>query len=342
MAGVALLASGPYILPEAYRAGEVATASTPDAIAAYRLRAVPITTYAERISAALESDDPELAGSLAAVADAQQVPLPDDLRARVADAQGVQLDRTLREAWKGLAAGDASSPEALAGAVAADLSGVGDARDLYREGKSYLEDGSYDPLTLGLAVVGLAATTATYLSIGAASPARVGVTALKFASKADAIRPPLRGAMIALAKDVIDRPALERSLDLLKQGDLAPARAALASSVRGAPLQSLKTMSTDVGTVIKANGYRAGRDVLALADTPADLGRYRALAGRLGVKFRGTLALLGAGALTLAGLTATLAGWLASAVLWLLATLYVLYRMGRRLTRLFRAKPNVS
>ena len=101
-------------------------------------------------------------------------------------------------------------------------------------------------------------------------------------------------------------------------------------------------MSTDVGTVIKANGYRAGRDVLALADTPADLGRYRALAGRLGVKFRGTLALLGAGALTLAGLTATLAGWLASAVLWLLATLYVLYRMGRRLTRLFRAKPNVS
>ena len=238
--------------------------------------------------------------------------------------------------WQGLQHGDASSPEALAGAVASDLTGITDVRDLLREGRAYLADQPFDGLTLGLAIAGLTATGVTVATWGGASPARVGVTTLKLAHKAGDVPPALRASVVNLARESINRPILEQSLALLRQGNFAAARKALAGALRPAPLKSLRGLVTDLGDVVGSQGYRAGRDVLRHAHSPRDLSRLRALSTSFGKGFRGVLALLGPGLLTLAGLLVTLTAWLVSAGLWLLGFLYFAYRLslwlGRKLS----------
>ncbi|CAN7690859.1 hypothetical protein LJR030_003639 [Rhizobium sp. LjRoot30] len=331
---MAILAAGSLIVPAALPAARVILAPVPeDAAADYRLNRLPPGVYAPAIDAALNDDDPELADSLMHLAESRGVPVTVEQRDRVTAAQDFALGRSWRETWKGLTGGEASSPEALAGAVTADLTGVSDVRDLLREGGAYLNNQPYDALTLGLAAAGLVATGAIIVSLGtstpAAAPARVGLTAIKVADKAGALKPPMRRALTALAVEVVDRPALEETLRLLRRGQLSAARQNLGRSVRAAPLQSLRTLAGDLGAVAAGRSYRAAYDVVKLADTPRDVSRLRALATRMGRGFRGTVALLGAGALSLSGLMASILGWLMAAVLWLLTAAYVVYRMTR-------------
>jgi len=326
----ALAASGLVIIPAALPATRLLLAPAPeDDVADYRLAQLEPQTYHTAVRQALDRDDPDLAASLVALAETRQVPLPSPLRDQVTAAQSFSAGRTWRETWKGLSGGEASSPEALAGAVAADLTGITDARDLLREGGAYLDGQPYDALTLGLATAGLAATGAVVVSFGTASPVRAGLTAIKIADKANALKPPMRRALTTLASDVLDRPALQETFTLLKGGQLQAARQALGRSVRAAPVRTLQTLASDIGTVASARGYRAAYDVLKLAESPRDVGRLRALATRFGPGFRGAAALLGTGMLTLSGLMVSLVGWLVAAGLWLLTALWFMYRAGR-------------
>lgn len=327
---LALLIAAPIALPQAWTAAQLLMPSAPlEAIAEYRLKAVPAAEYEAKIEAALTADDPELAASLVALAQSRNLPLPSPLLARVTEAEQVDLGRSAHQMWQGMRHGDAASPEALAGAVASDLTGITDIRDLLREGRAYLANQPYDGLTLGLAIAGLTATGLTLATWGGASPARVGVTTLKLAHKADDIPPALRTSLVTLTRESIDRPALEHSLALLRQGDVTAGRKALVGALRPAPVRALTGMATDLGDVVRTQGYRAGRDVLRHAHSPRDLSRLRALSTRFGKGFRAAVALLGPGLLTLAGLVATLTAWLISAALWILAGVFMLVRVGR-------------
>ena len=75
----------------------------------------------------------------------------------------------------------------LAGTALGDLFVFGDLRDAVREGSRYISGENYDQLILGLSVVGIAITAGTYATVGAAAPARVGISAVKAARKAGRI-----------------------------------------------------------------------------------------------------------------------------------------------------------
>ncbi|WFR94464.1 hypothetical protein [Rhizobium tumorigenes] len=337
------LVAGVVVVPKAVEGVAVLRPGAGEAeIVAYRLRGVPATAYQDAIVKALGDDDPDLAASLLALADSRDVITPPDLRQRVAAAQGFDAGRSLRDAWSGLAGGDARSPEALAGAVTADLTGISDARDLVHEGRAYINGEVYSPLTMGLAAAGLVITGATIASFGMASPARVGVTALKVADKADLLRPPFRRAMTSVATDLIDGKAVRETVDLASAGNLGAARLALSRSVRAKPLAALTTTATDLGALAKGAGYRATHDVLKLADSPADISRFRRLAESFGPRFRGALVLVGGAALTTAGLLATVSGWLLAGLMWVLAAVFAGYRILRWLWRLGRPRQSLS
>lgn len=339
LAAGAVLAAGALLVPAAAPALRLALAgATPESVVAYRLHQVPPATYLEAIGRALTAEDPHLAASLVAVADERKIPLPAELRAKVDAAQAFDAGRTLRETWAGFRGGDVSSPAALTGAVTADLTGVGDVRDLVKHGGAYLDNEPYDPLTLGLAATGLTITVATLASLGSMTPARAGLTALKASARAGTLRPPMRRALTALAGDVVDRPALTRAVTLLRQGEISAARQTATRSLRAVPLQTLRRAATDLGDIASAQGYRAAHDALRLADGPQDVSRMAHLAGRLGPRFRGALALLGAGALSTAGLITTLATWLASFVIWALVALYVVARLVKVVYRFLRGR----
>lgn len=327
---LAVVAGTVLVVPPAVSAGRLLlTEVQPDEIVAYRLSMLAPSNYVSAIEAALVAEDADLADSLVSLADRGSISLPADLRARVKSAQEFDMGRSMREVWKGLSGGDAASPEALAGAVAADLGGISDVRDLIREGDAFVDDRPYDALTLGLATVGLVATGLTIASLGTAAPARAGLTAVKVASRAGTMRPPLLRALVSLSTDLIDRPALNSGLTLLKSGDITAARAAIGRSVRAAPLQTIRTMGDDLATLASTRGYRAAHDVLRISDNPRDISRLSLLSARLGRGFRGSLALLGPAALTIAGLMATITGWLLAAGLWLIGAFYVAWRILR-------------
>ena len=75
----------------------------------------------------------------------------------------------------GSVSGNAESEPALAGALAADLSGFGDLRDLYSSPDNYMAGADVDTTTVALAAVGITLTVATVFSLGATLPEKAGV-----------------------------------------------------------------------------------------------------------------------------------------------------------------------
>ncbi|MES0123141.1 hypothetical protein NKL05_13640 [Mesorhizobium sp. C420B] len=156
-------------------------------------------------------------------------------------------------------------------------------RDLIHEGCAYLDGAAYDPVILGLAAVGLTIAVVTVTILGATTPARVGATVLKAASKGGRLSKPLRGELVRLAGDAVDGEALRATVTLARAGDLAAACATLRGVLRPAPLATLRTAAADLlGIVAKAQGYRATADVLKLWTSAADMGRFTRLSARFG------------------------------------------------------------
>lgn len=107
-------------------------------------------------------------------------PALDDARAAII----AERDSWTRRAWDfggGAITGRDNTPEALAGAVAADFFVIGDVRDLAIQGGRVLRDEEVDYLITGLSAVGVATTVAPYLD----GP----VSLLKRAAKAKVLRP---------------------------------------------------------------------------------------------------------------------------------------------------------
>lgn len=341
VAGVALLAAGVWLAPPALNAAALLVQQDdPEAITAYRLKAEPPARIATAIEQALTDSDPELAASLLEIATELATPLPDDLAQRVIDAQGFNPGRLAGDIWSGITTGDVSSEAALGGTLAADLSGIGDVRDLIIQGNGYLTDGSYDPVVLTLATAGLALTVATVVTVGAAAPARTGVTILKASKKAGHLPAPLVAEFVTLSRNAINRGALDETLTLARQFDLSGAGAASARVLRPAVLDTVTRTADDVAAIAGGAGYRAVNQSIRLADSTADISKLRRLAATTGTRFRGTLALLGSSALTVAGLLLTLSGWAITGLLWLLAAGFAVIGLLRRLIGwALRARP---
>lgn len=323
-AGIAALICSPWIVPQAVQS--TALLLRPDDVASiveYRLSTQSPQQFQDAIDQALVDRDPELAASLLEVA--ANAPMPADLTQRVADAQGFDAGRIAGEIWDGVFKGDTSSEAALGGSLLADFTGAGDVRDLVLEGNNYLSNGLYDPVVLTLAIAGLAMTAATVLTAGGAAPARTGITVLKAAKKAGNLPAPLVSELTKISVNAIDRNALDQTINLTKSLDFSGAGAASGRILNPSALRTVTTLADDIAAIAGQSGYRAVNQSLNVATSTADITKLRRLAGTTGTKFRGILKVLGGSALSLAGLTFTLAGWAFSGLVWLVAAGFAVF-----------------
>lgn len=143
----------------------------------------------ERAKAALDEDDVALARGFADLGAELGRPLAPDIlkRLEAEEAPSAVAARNARGAARGFATGEITDSASLAGAIAADLTVVGDIRDLAREGGKFARGEDYSELILGLAAAGVAATAATYVTAGGAAPARFGLSVLKAARRTGAM-----------------------------------------------------------------------------------------------------------------------------------------------------------
>ncbi|MGX7741116.1 hypothetical protein [Rhodopseudomonas parapalustris] len=290
---------------------------------------------ARQTEAALSAGDPDLARSFVELANAHQVALPEDLTRRVDDAvKSEQAPAQVASRFAtGFVTGQGDDLAALSGTVAGDLFVFGDVRDVIREGKHLATGEAADHLVLGLAAAGIAVTAATYVSVGAAAPARAGLTLVKDARKVGRISTGLATWAGRSAREIVDAPALKRAV--ADASLLRPARTmeAVKAAVRTDKAGGLMRFAKDVGKIGEKAGTRGAFDALKVAENPKDVARAARLAEAKGGQTRAIIKLFGRGALLLATGAWNIASWIFSALLMLFSIVTSLKAGTERLTQ---------
>jgi hypothetical protein len=298
------------------------------------------------IEGALASDDAELAESFLALAHDRNVPVDADLARRVEDANALAATsaRTAGSFARGFITGEPADMAGLAGTAVGDLFVFGDVRDALREGTRLATGEPADELILGLACTGLAITAGTYLSAGAAAPARLGLTVVKVARTTGRISAHLAEWVGRSLRDLVDWRGLTRAISGASfNGPLVVVRAAR-EAVKVDKSAELLGFAGDVGRVERKAGVQGALDGLKIAEGPQEMTRIAKLAEKYGGKTRAVLKLLGRAAILLTMSAVNLASWVLAAILTVLGFCSSCKRVAERATEryLLRRKARAS
>lgn len=307
--GIALLAAAllaavaVYAVPRA--ADAVAILDDPARIAGRALDDTFDAETAQReIEAALAVHDVELAQSVIDLARARLVTIDSALAEIVAaeTAEAATMRHRAKSFARGFVTGEPQDMASLAGTTLGDLLVFGDIRDALREGTRYVRGEQVDKLVLGLAATGIAITAGTYATLGAATPARAGLTLVKAARKT--------GRLGAEFTESLGR--------MVRQTSFPGAARAVRETAKVERAGGLLHLVRDVGRVEKAAGGRAALDALTIAKEPRDISRIAKLAEKEGSRTRAILKVAGRGAIMLAALAFDASLWL----LWATITVF--------------------
>jgi hypothetical protein len=260
----------------------LAAADDPAATADQALAATFDRDSAEReIRSALAAGDLDLAQSFVDLAAERNLPIDPALPGQIKQTEADQhtLANTAGRFVHGLWTGEPADFASLAGTAFGDLFVFGDIRDAAREGTRYLTGQQYDPWILGLAGAGIAITAATYASLGATAPERIGVSLVKAARRTGRLNPALA---VRVAREAV--------------------------KVEGAG--GLVGLAQNTGRIEVKAGSQAALDSLAIAQEPQDMSRLARLAAAKGGKTRAIVKLLGRAAIVLSASAIELASWL--------------------------------
>src|SRR5262245_1692607 len=333
---VAWAVAGIAIAPRAFEAQILlAGQDDPIALADHAVaRSLDARTAAREIEAALAADDADLARSFLELARETNIPVDPQLAERVerANAGSAATVRSLENFARGVVTGEAQDASGLAGVAISDLFVVGDIRDALREATRLAAGEDADQLVLGLACVGLAVTAGTYASVGAAVPARVGITVLKAARKTGRLGAAMVAWLNHSLREVVDWTMLKGAVSRATLAQPAAALRGAREAVRVENARSLVRLVGDVGRVQASAGTRAALDGLKLAESPRDVSKIARLAAAKGGKTRAILKIAGRAAIVLTVGAFNLAMWLFWVLVTLLGFVSSLKRITERMT----------
>ena len=336
---IAAFVGGLALSPEVYGALKVARLAAQGAFAEIHLQQVPPQRYGEEIGAALAAGDAPLARSLVALAGDRGIALSPDQLAEVAALPAVDLSGVLAEGWNCLVNGDFESEAGFACVIAADISGVGDVRDLLGEGGKAVAGQPVDYLTLGLAGVGLTLSASTYASLGGALPLRAGASFVKAAHRVGKLPRGLANEIGRAVARGIDREALDETLALAAALRLDDLQRPLSRMFRPASTRMMTTLAGDFGTIAGAGGVKAMKAGLRVVESSRDVSRVAKTARTYGDRFINVAKLVGRGMLGLGELLFGMLGWLLGALGWIWGMASMLLRALSRVGRRRRALP---
>ncbi|MBX9910676.1 MAG: hypothetical protein K2Z25_18460, partial [Beijerinckiaceae bacterium] len=259
--------AGLYVAPPAWRHWQLhLAADDPVALSALRLdEALTQARLSAEVEAAIAARDAGLVESFVALSHERGLAISSDQHARITALKDGAVMRAVSDFGQGFLAGERESEAGFAGALAGDVIGFGDLRDLAVEGRKWLGGEAADPTVLAFAAAGLALSAATWISLGGALPARNGVSLLKGASRAKLLSPALTASLGRVALDAVDRPALAAGLAAFPPTALADGLIADASDYTGLWPWLLCPLGAAFGARLWARERRAGSIVLLLS-----------------------------------------------------------------------------
>ena len=270
---------------------------------------------------ALAAGDVDDAVLLKESADLAGVPLPQRQLDRLA-AETTALARASRTALdcgRGLVLGSGEGAAGIGCSVVSDFTVIGDLRDLARE----LPKENPNDLIVGLAAVGLALELGTLVSLGAAAPAKAGVSVTKAAAKSGLISAPLARELRGAVGEAVDLNRLRRVGRADEAKDL----------VRADGLARLTRPAGELKAVYDAGGWRATRQVLRISDSADDVADAARAARVLKAETAPVMRVLGKGALRGARIIAKGAWRFVSALLAAITGVFQLTLLARSILR---------
>lgn len=248
-----------------------------------------------RIDRALDDKLYDDAVMYAEIADYMQVELDAPTRARLfeEDAPARRAVRGAGSFLEGFVTGHGSDTAGFMGAIASDLTVVGDVRDIGAEGSKLARGEDYSKLILGLSVVGLAATTATVATGGGGLPVKVGVSLLKVAEKAGTITARFARDVSNVLQEAVNFEKLRGLLRTTDLTDSAATRRAVVEYADGVSLARVTPILTDMAALERAVGPAEAVRLMRHVDSTGDLARVGRMGETLGTKTRGVIELTG-------------------------------------------------
>ena len=248
-----------------------------------------------RVDAALDGEAWDDAAMYAEIAAYMNMPLDADTQARL-EAENAFSRRAARNTGSfvtGFVTGTGDDTPAFMGALASDLTVVGDVRDIGAEGSKLVRGEEYSTMILGLSVVGLAATTATVATGGGGLPARIGVSLLKIARKAGTITTGFARDMTRLLNEAMNFDKLGDTLRAVDLADSAATRRAVTSYTDGISFARVTPVLEDVASLERAAGPAETVRLMRYVENTDDLARVSKMAGKYGTKTRGIAEITG-------------------------------------------------
>jgi len=318
LTAVALCATASYaVLPRAYESYRLLDAQDEPAlladIAVGKALSAPVART--EIENALDAGDPELAASFLELARDRGVAVDPQLAARVdaANEAGAKVVRAAASFGHGLVTGAPEDLAGLAGTATGDLFVFGDIRDAAREGAHLARGEPADELILGLACAGILVTAGTYASIGAAAPARVGLSFVKAARRTGRLAAPVAAWMTRSIREAVDTKALGVAFSKASITTPAEALRLARDAVKLDRAEGVISMMRDVGRVRAKAGTGAALEGLKLSEGSRDVARLARLAETKGGKTRAILKLAGRAAFALTVAVIDLLSWVFTA-----------------------------
>ena len=318
MAAVILAGAVCYVVPRGIDANtQLSIEDDPSQLAARALDGTFDAALAQReIDAALAAKDADLAQSFVMLATDRHVAVDPALTAKVdaAVAEAATTRHAMESFAMGLVTGEPNDMAGFAGTALGDLFVFGDIRDAAREGTRLATGQQVDELVLGLACVGLAITAGTYATLGAAAPARVGLSVAKAARKTGQLSADLAASMSRMMRGVVDWGRLKGASAGASITEPAVAIRAAREAVKIERAGGLVHLARDVGRVQAKAGTKAALEGLKIAETPREMAQVAKLAEKQGGSTRAILKTVGRGAIALTLATFDLGMWILGAL----------------------------
>ncbi len=253
------------------------------------------------LARAFAGDDIDGAAVWLKVAEMTGYPVSPEWQARYEDETSTTSTavRATRQAVAGAVTGEGHGLSGLAGAFAADMTFVGDLRDIGRELWHFGNSEPVDELALGLSGIGLTLTAATYGSGGAAVVPRGAVSAFKIARRTGRLSARFAERLGRMVADVVDFPALRRQVREAGWRDtMMRPGAVFAAAIRRDRLEGLDEAVSTAGRVADRVGPAQSVELLRYVDDVPDLRRVDEVSAVMGDRTLAVFTVLKRGALT--------------------------------------------
>lgn len=310
-----------------------------EAITRMHLRFVPDAEFNEKLAAALNEKQIDVANQIVEIGAEHKVSFEAELLQRLEDENGTwaTISRNSKSAYHAAKTGEVTSGYGLTGSVVADLTGASDFRELSKELDAYP---NYDSFNVGLSLVGVVGSALTVASIfnGGSSaavgiPLRVGTTAIKGAKTAGRLSKKLEKVFASEIDKIINKTALADLAEKFKRVEIEAvdkkqieeltelATKTVNVKAAGALVDGAKDMKSIAGS----SGVVGLSKSLAAADDLADLNRLSKLSKVSKGKFAGHITLapkLAKSVYKVLNILFQAIAFLLSAVLWLVGAIW--------------------